>query len=145
MKRLSKLTQKEADIALLKQCIKKQDAGPFVKRYTPVVTNTIRSMAKKRNRKISKEDVDDLIQTAFLEFFKNDWKRLRLYVLPPYGMMDDLWKLVKRWHMIIFKHTLAPLICLLIHNILLKCIKWEIIIEDGSPCRCRSISLRIVL
>jgi len=73
------MAKNEADIALLQQCIKKHNADPFVKRYTPVVRNTIYSMANKRHFKISKEDVEDLSQTAFLEMFKNDWKRLKSY------------------------------------------------------------------
>jgi len=73
------MASNEDDITLLNECIQTKNADPFVKRYAPVIKNTIYSMARKRNRQLSKWDVEDLVQTAFLELFIFDWKRLKDY------------------------------------------------------------------
>jgi len=75
----NEMATNEADIILLNECLKTQHADPFIKRYTPVIKNTIYSMARKRNRELSEWDLEDLIQTALLELFITDWKRLKNY------------------------------------------------------------------
>ncbi|ETR69716.1 MAG: RNA polymerase sigma-70 factor, ECF subfamily [Candidatus Magnetoglobus multicellularis str. Araruama] len=54
-------------------------------------------MARKRNRQLSKWDVEDLIQTAFLELFLGDWSRLKNYD-PSRGMTLTSWVVLLTQH-----------------------------------------------
>ncbi|MBF0450943.1 MAG: sigma-70 family RNA polymerase sigma factor [Candidatus Magnetomorum sp.] len=95
------MKQKEKDIQLLKDCIQSKYADPFVHRYWYVIENTIYAMANKRHRRLAREDVEDLRQTALIDLFQNDWKRLKEY-------KESRGMSVTSWVVLLTHHSLWP-------------------------------------
>jgi len=71
----------EAQKRLVSRCVSgdRQAAETFVRRLSPVVYNTVRRTFKVKNIPFSEEDVQDLHNTVFLEFFEKGCRKLRQY------------------------------------------------------------------